>query len=419
MADLAWEHAAEARAALNAIVSDPEHGSAALSSPRTMSNLLKDLLPDAPREKNLLVAAAEAGLADTLKDHVSQGMDSGTAISLTASSFSARSPLTPDACRWVTGEIAVALGISETNEAALGSGPGGGNFGGAATEVSPGYDSYQPGQRASAEGQPAPGGSGPVQDSFSPAWDSAQPAAGSFPGGSTAVSPGLGSPGQGWPGQSAPGQSAPGQGAPGQGAPSSYPSSPGYQQGPTPAPGPPGLAGLAGGPGGSGSQPGQGGYQPGAGYSPPAAGFAPGYAPPSAGYAQGPPGYTPPTAFSPAENPQAYGPGVAAGMPAMTGAAYQPVARPGISRRTNTMAVTALVLGILQFVGWIIFLLPGLLAAILAIVFGFVSMKQMRRSGEAGRGLAITGVILGFLGILIVGILVAVGVASVNSQTAP
>src|SRR5215510_14005578 len=106
-----WEHAAEARTALNAIVTDPEHGVDVLSSPRTMSNLLKDLLPDAPREKSLLVAAAEAGLADTLREHVAQGMDSDTAIRLTASSFSARTPLTPEACRWVTGEIAMALGI--------------------------------------------------------------------------------------------------------------------------------------------------------------------------------------------------------------------------------------------------------------------------------------------------------------------
>jgi hypothetical protein len=122
MADKSWEHAADARMALNAIVTDPEHGVAALSSPRTMSNLLKDLLPDAPREKNLLVAAAEAGLADTLRQHVSQGMDSSTAIRLTASSFSERSPLTPDACSWVAGEIAVALGISSPAEIG---GPGG------------------------------------------------------------------------------------------------------------------------------------------------------------------------------------------------------------------------------------------------------------------------------------------------------
>jgi hypothetical protein len=424
MADSSWEHAAEARAALNAIVTDPEHGTAALSSPRTMSNLLKDLLPDAPREKNLLVAAAEAGLADTLNEHVSQGMDPDTAISLTASSFSARSPLTPDACRWVTGEIAVALGISETSDAALISPPPGTRAGGAvATEVSPGYDSrpagqyppgqFSPGQGASSDRQAEPDSVGSARDSYSRAPDSVQPVAGSSPGGSAVASPGKGAPDQGWPGQGSPGQGSPGQGWPGQGwpgqgAPSSHPSSPGYQPGQGPAT----TSGHS-----ASQPPGQGSYQPGTGYSPPAAGYASGYMPPSAGYTQGPSGYTPPTAFSPAENPQAYGPGVVGGMPAMTGASYQPVARPGSSRRTNTMAVTALVLGFAQFIGWIIFLLPGLLAAILAIVLGFVSMKQMRRSGEAGRGMAITGVILGFLGILIVAILVAVGVASVNSQT--
>ncbi len=398
MAETPWEHAAEARAALNAIVTDPEHGVAALSSPRTMSNLLKDLLPDAPREKNLLVAAAEAGLADTLREHVSQGMDTNTAIRLTASSFSARSPLTPDACSWVTGEIAVALGISETNEAAHGAGtpPGSSPFGPVATEVSPGYGGDSAGQGSSA-GAGKSGGRDNSAGSAAERGSSAQgggypPEQDRFP----AAGDGYSRAGDGAP-------SAGGYGAgpagvpPGQGAPSSYPpASPGYS---------PSY------PQGAGSQPGQPGYQPGAeSYSPPPAG----YSSPPAGYS-GAAGYSPPTAFAPAQNPQAYGPGVAAGMPAMPG--YQATPQPGIGRRSNTMAVTALVLGVVQFVGWIIFLLPGLLAAILAIVLGFVSMNQISRSGESGRGLAIAGVILGFLGILVVVILVAVGVASVNSQS--
>ena len=128
MSEMSWEHASEARAALNAIVSDPEHGVAALSSPTTMSNLLKDYLPDAPREKSILVAAAEAGLADTLRDHVAQGMDASTAIRLTASSFSSSTPFTPEACNWVTDELALALGISRPGGGAFGGGaPGGGN----------------------------------------------------------------------------------------------------------------------------------------------------------------------------------------------------------------------------------------------------------------------------------------------------
>ena len=314
-----WEHAAEARAALNAIVTDPEHGVAVLSSPRTMSNLLKDLLPDAPREKNLLIAAAEAGLADTLSEHVAQGMDPATAIRLTASSFSVRTPLTPEACCWVTAEMAVAMGITETNDAV-----------------------------------PAPTSRETAADGYATAVDSVPPAGAGTKAGSAVISPG-------------------------QAAASSYPPGPGSH--------PPRW---------------QAGYQQ----------AAPGY--PDAGYAPGSPGYLPPTAFSPAQNPQAYGPGLAAGMPATPG--YRPVPHPGVGRRTNALAITSLVLGVAQFVGWFIFLVPGLLGAILAIVLGFVATNQVSRSGESGRGMAITGVVLGFLGILVVGLLVIVGSTSASSQ---
>jgi hypothetical protein len=313
MADMRWEHAAEARAALNAIVTDPEHGVAVLSSPRTMSNLLKDLLPDAPREKNLLIAAADAGLADTLSEHVAQGMDPSTAIRLTASSFSARTPLTPDACSWVTAEIAAAMGIAQSNDQV-----------------------------------PEASSPGTAADGHATAVDSVPPAATGLTAASAVISPGY---------------------APAQGSQPSH---------------------------------GQVGYQQ----------PVPGY--PAAGSASGSPGYLPPTAFSPAQNPQAYGPGIAAGMPATPG--YQPIPRPGIGRRTNSLAITSLVLGVVQFVGWFIFLLPGLLAAILAIVLGFVATKQVSSSGESGRGLAITGVVLGFLGILVVGLLFIVGYSSVNNQ---
>src|SRR5215469_13998702 len=137
MSDMSWEHASEARAALNAIVTDPEHGVGALSNPQTMSNLLKDYLPDAPREKSILVAAAEAGLADTLRDHVAQGMDPNTAIRLTASSFSSSTPFTPEACSWVTDEIAVALGISQPRRPGSGQAGGGTPAGGGAGTPAP------------------------------------------------------------------------------------------------------------------------------------------------------------------------------------------------------------------------------------------------------------------------------------------
>ena len=111
MADMSFTHADSARAALRAIVSDPDLGPAALSNPRVMANLLKDYLPDAPRETGLLLAAAEAALAESLSEKFSAGMDAASAIRLTASSLAASTVIEPHACEWVAREFAVALGL--------------------------------------------------------------------------------------------------------------------------------------------------------------------------------------------------------------------------------------------------------------------------------------------------------------------
>ena len=103
----------EAQQALRAIISNPAYGVAALSSPQTMANLLKDLLPDAPREVSILVAAAEAGVAGNLRERVSQGMDVGTASAVVAGSFAASTPFKPEACSWAVSEMAGALGLSK------------------------------------------------------------------------------------------------------------------------------------------------------------------------------------------------------------------------------------------------------------------------------------------------------------------
>lgn len=59
-----WDAQGEAQAALRTIVADPRYGPAALSNAQTMTNLLKDVLPDAPRESSVLVAASEVGGVD-------------------------------------------------------------------------------------------------------------------------------------------------------------------------------------------------------------------------------------------------------------------------------------------------------------------------------------------------------------------
>lgn len=85
---------------------------------------------------------------------------------------------------------------------------------------------------------------------------------------------------------------------------------------------------------------------------------------------------------------------------------YQPVyyqtAPPG--PRSNGLAIASLVLGIL-WVWW--------LGSILALVFGYVALGQIKRSHEGGRGMAIAGIVLGWVGVgtgATVGILLAVAV---------
>ncbi|MEZ3160503.1 DUF4190 domain-containing protein [Microbacterium sp. BWT-B31] len=58
---------------------------------------------------------------------------------------------------------------------------------------------------------------------------------------------------------------------------------------------------------------------------------------------------------------------------------------PTASDRTNTMAILSLVLAF-------VFSIP-------AVILGHVSLSQIRRTGEQGRGLAIAGLVLGYLGI--------------------
>jgi len=113
MAGIPSEHARDVREALRSVASDPDLGAATLSDAAALSNLLKDLLPDAPREKNLLVSAAEARLPAMMLDHVGQGIDASSAIRLAAASFGANTHFSPEACAWVATEFAVALNLAD------------------------------------------------------------------------------------------------------------------------------------------------------------------------------------------------------------------------------------------------------------------------------------------------------------------
>jgi hypothetical protein len=109
MASAPWDPRGEALNALRTIAADPRYGAEALSSAQMLTNLLKDMLPDAPREANVLITAAGAGVPTALQGYLAQGMDVGTATQLAAGTLADRTALTGDACAWATGSLATAL----------------------------------------------------------------------------------------------------------------------------------------------------------------------------------------------------------------------------------------------------------------------------------------------------------------------
>jgi hypothetical protein len=79
--------------------------------------------------------------------------------------------------------------------------------------------------------------------------------------------------------------------------------------------------------------------------------------------------------------------------------------------KTNGLAIASLVLGMAQIFACIV-------GAILALVFGYISRRQIDESGgtQGGRGMAIAGIFLGWIGIglaiVYIVVIVIVAVAS-------
>jgi hypothetical protein len=69
---------------------------------------------------------------------------------------------------------------------------------------------------------------------------------------------------------------------------------------------------------------------------------------------------------------------------------YGPSGGPVHQARTNGLAIAALILGILGF-------LTCGFTSVLALIFGHIASGQIKRTGEGGAGMALTGIILGWL----------------------
>src|SRR5689334_15663133 len=101
----------EAHEALTSAVTS--YGPRILQNSQMLGNVVTDLLPDLPREQNLLIAAAEADVATDLHQNIrDRNLDMGTAVQLTAHSLAGRKSIDPAASMWVTTEYARALGYN-------------------------------------------------------------------------------------------------------------------------------------------------------------------------------------------------------------------------------------------------------------------------------------------------------------------
>jgi hypothetical protein len=74
------------------------------------------------------------------------------------------------------------------------------------------------------------------------------------------------------------------------------------------------------------------------------------------------------------------------------------------ARKTNGFAVASMVLGIV-WAYWI--------GSILALVFGYIATSQIKRSGgtQTGRGMAIAGIVLGWIGVALIVVVIIVAIA--------
>jgi hypothetical protein len=116
------------------------------------------------------------------------------------------------------------------------------------------------------------------------------------------------------------------------------------------------------------------------------------------------PGYYRPEAFHPQPYPPPQYPQQPPQYPTYPAAGPYPPPGYGygyVHRATNGLAIASMVLGIL-WLYWV--------GSILALIFGFIARRQIKERNESGDGMAIAGIVLGFVGIATLAIFIIVGI---------
>ena len=102
-------------------------------------------------------------------------------------------------------------------------------------------------------------------------------------------------------------------------------------------------------------------------------------------------------AYPPAYGAPAQGaPGQPYGQPPAYGAAYgaAPAYGYGAQPKTNVLAIVSLIASIVGFIG----ILP-IIGSIAGVITGHISLNQLKSNGENGRGMALAGTIVGYVGL--------------------
>jgi hypothetical protein len=90
--------------------------------------------------------------------------------------------------------------------------------------------------------------------------------------------------------------------------------------------------------------------------------------------------------------------------PSTTLPALQPGGALSIAPPNNTLAVVSLVAGILSFFGHVIPFVGGFTLALVAIITGHMARNQIRKTGEAGMGLATAGLVIGYIHLALIAV---------------
>jgi hypothetical protein len=132
-------------------------------------------------------------------------------------------------------------------------------------------------------------------------------------------------------------------------------------------------------------------------YPPPPAYNAPDAPAPAAPAA--PPAYSAPPAYG---TTPGYGTTQAYGTAPAYGAA--PAYSYGATAKTNTLAIVSLIASIAAFI------IVPFVGSVVGVITGHMSLNQLKTSGEQGRGMALAGTIVGWvgLGLAILGIIAAI-----------